>query len=790
MRYRFIILVAAVCGLMSVTDIKAQVTISPEDEAFFKSLFPQKEGDNWADTYYQDKFKNRLSFHANVVDWVLTMPSAGIEFDLNNKFVFDEHKKRTWKTNRTLLLFGKYNGHTKHTVAPKFVFDVAAVRLEFRKYWRTGKVGLNNNYHEDYRTMDLHKPDTLWRKVKTTDEFGDTIVKREAYYSSKDSARINEGKEFEGDPNRGRFSNMYENARRLASTRTIENARNWRAYYLGAFAGWDKYSWCLSKKGEQGTLLSVGATFGWSVPLLATHDKDYGLDLDLGLNVGVPAAKYEGYKYVDVDNNAYYVHDGRSKNDGWTINPKYILRDIHVALVYRFRSISRKVSLAIVDDYQKRIDAWNERQRKMSEEKRLIEEEWQRRLEEQKRTDKHNTDSLSWYNWQRKEYLVAMKELYPDRPWQTRQDSIDYIRLVLGIDTVDYVRVKAREDRLKKMQEDMLRDSLDWIKRVAERDSLGKAKIEQRKQKRAERDSLDKRNAFMKDSIAHVKDSLDQIRRDSIGAVRDSAQKVKDAARDSIQAIKNAQRDSLQKIRDDERRARLAEKKALQDERDAEEAKRKAEQKLRQDSIDAERRKQRIEQEMERKQREFDAGVNKDKRKEEQEARKQARERDKEEEAEARRIEQEAQKRARENEKRMRAQEAENRKQREAEEQEELKAEAEKKKAEADAMKEKKAQEAEAKKAEADAKKQADKEARDAERAKKEAEKAEADAKKQADKEAKDAERAKREAEKAEADAKKQAEREAKEAAKRAEQERKAAEKEAAKAAKEAKTEE
>ena len=48
MRYRFIFLWAALCGLMSVGTAKAQ---SFEDEEFFKSLFPPKDTLNTDDVY-------------------------------------------------------------------------------------------------------------------------------------------------------------------------------------------------------------------------------------------------------------------------------------------------------------------------------------------------------------------------------------------------------------------------------------------------------------------------------------------------------------------------------------------------------------------------------------------------------------------------------------------------------------------------------------------------------------------------------------------------------------------
>lgn len=459
MKDRIIVVMVALCGLMSVADIKAQGTVSPENEAFYKSLLPATDG---TDLQFKERFRHRFSFHVNAIDWMLTMPGLGVEFDLNKKLVYDSSKKRTWKTNRTLLVFGKYNGNTKHTITPKYVYNVAGARIEFRKYWRTGKLGLNDTYHEDYRTMYLYKPDTLWREVEYEDEFGDTLVKREAYFSKEDSLRMARGEEYEGDPNRSRLANRYENARRIISTRTISNARNWRAYYIGAFAGVDRYSWCYGKKGEQGTLVALGAAFGYSIPVMASRPNGSGLDLDLGLNVGLPVVRYDGYKYVDNADYAFYARQGRTQADGWTVSPKYALRDVHVSLVYRFRSISRKVSLAIVDDYQKRIDEWNERQDKITKEKLAMKEEFERGRDEAERARKQQESAAFWDDWQRREYLLAMKELYPDRELQG-QDSLDYIRLVVEKDASEYEYGKVRRSA-KRPEKNGTRENLEQRK--------------------------------------------------------------------------------------------------------------------------------------------------------------------------------------------------------------------------------------------------------------------------------------------------------------------------------------
>lgn len=719
MRYRIFYVMAFVCGLMSVQRIQAQnnVAISPLDEEFFKSLLPKKDSTKKVNLF-RDKFSKRLAFHFNMVDWALTMPSVGFEMDL----------KQTKKNNRSLLLFAKYNGNTSHTVVPKFVFNVGAIRLEFRKYWRTGRLGMNDFYHEEYRTMNLYRPDTLWRKVPRINEFGDEVLEKEYYFDRHDSAWIAAGNEYEGDPNRGRFSNGFENARRIVSTRTMKTSRNWRAYYIGAFAGWDKFSLCVGKKGEQGTLLSVGGTFGYSIPLLTRrYPKEGGLDLDLGVNVGLPVAKYDGYKYIYQENNSFYTQRGHSKDDGWGIAPKYALRDVHVTLVYRLRSVSRKVSLALVDDYLKHIQDWENRQRRITEEKRMIEEISSHRLDSLGKVEAHNTDSASWADWQRRDYLKALKELYPDMELHG-QDSLDYIRLVLGKNFEDYKREKARTDRLQKQLEQIHQDSLNYIQRIFAQDSTDKAKIEERKQKRIERDSIARRNAFVKDSIAHVRDSVDKVRKDSIQVVKDSIQAIKDAERAERQAVKDAERAAEQARKDAEREAERIRKEVEQAAKDAERAEREAEEAARRKEEEEIKQKERIEREVNKKLEEHQREIERQQRQVEEEARRKAREADREAERQAREIQLEAERRARAAEKELQKAENEARKQREAEEAEVKAAEKEQKKAEDEirkaADKEKKAAEKAEKEVEKEQKKALETAKKAAEKATKEAAKA------------------------------------------------------------------
>ena len=71
--------------------------------------------------------KHRWSFRTNALEWLLTIPNFGVEYDLSGS-VFNR---------MTIGLNARYNWNTAHNYAPPMVFNVFEVRPEFRYYWRT-----------------------------------------------------------------------------------------------------------------------------------------------------------------------------------------------------------------------------------------------------------------------------------------------------------------------------------------------------------------------------------------------------------------------------------------------------------------------------------------------------------------------------------------------------------------------------------------------------------------------------------------------------------------------------
>ena len=110
-------------------------TIPEEARALFERYIQKKDTAQVAfiQKYKRDKFIKRLSFHTNAVDWVTLVPNIGLEVDL----------KQSPRTNYSVAIFGKFNGRSTHG---KLIYNVNAVRVEGRKYWRTGKYGKDKYY--------------------------------------------------------------------------------------------------------------------------------------------------------------------------------------------------------------------------------------------------------------------------------------------------------------------------------------------------------------------------------------------------------------------------------------------------------------------------------------------------------------------------------------------------------------------------------------------------------------------------------------------------------------------
>lgn len=215
------------------------------------------------------KFKERLSFRTNAVDWFLLCPNIGVEFDLR---AGDFNK---WTIGADVV----YNWNTWESDISPYVYDIAQVTLEGRKYYRTKR-------GEAKRDTTLAGV-TSWLKYLTRLE--------------------------------------------------RKKARTWRAYYWGFYGSATKYSFKLGDVGYQGPAYSLGISFGYGMPLYVMGKGT--LDLEIGGRAGMILTKTDAYS-VDFESDCYPRVP--EKSEGFHLVPYPLITDLHVSLVYRFKSIRNK----------------------------------------------------------------------------------------------------------------------------------------------------------------------------------------------------------------------------------------------------------------------------------------------------------------------------------------------------------------------------------------------------------------------------------------------------------------
>lgn len=374
----------------------------------------------------KDNFWKRISIHTNLVDWVLTLPNLGLELDL----------EKGNRNRRSLLLFGKFNGNGKQSVGSKMIFNYMQVRGEFRKYWRTGNIGAKRTYSE-YKRIYLHKPSNRramefpetrielpesgystsnnpgkklskeQEKMRVVEFPGVKAERIDSFYVTHEDSVAANGHFYNGDPNRGWWYNHYHKVRRRLSTRTVTQPRNWRAYYLGFYGMMSKHSLCIQGKGNQGSGLGIGAVAGWSIPILPNrYPHEGGLDLDLGVSLGLKIARNDKYRFDEEFRCFVPTNQGGAK---FRFVKYPVCEDIHIALVYRFRSISHKVDLSIVDDYMAKVQRFEERRdKRISEMKDSIEHMQTRMTDIQSKMSVMNDSITFWDKYHRRRLANAI----------------------------------------------------------------------------------------------------------------------------------------------------------------------------------------------------------------------------------------------------------------------------------------------------------------------------------------------------------------------------------------------
>ena len=204
------------------------------------------------------------------------------------------------------------------------VYNVAGGTVEARKYWRTGgAIGPEKRYTRENRDTTVSLPRWGFQRFR----------------------------------------------RNVLSGRTFTDPRTWRAYYVGVYAGYEKYTISLGRNGKQGDSYNFGFTGGWSIPVYPFRD-GRSLDLDLGLAVGAKMTAYDEFGY-DEEYGCYTYKGTRGRH----FVPYPVVQDIHLTFIFRFRSISKKVQGGA-----ERYSEWDTRQsEKRAERTRVRQRNWQLR---------------------------------------------------------------------------------------------------------------------------------------------------------------------------------------------------------------------------------------------------------------------------------------------------------------------------------------------------------------------------------------------------------------------------
>lgn len=385
-------------------------------------------------------FFQRFSFHTNALDWLLATPGVGVELDLSG----------TPRIRYSVLLQGKYNWNTRHTVSPRFVYNIGAVKVEARKYWRTGGKWEGHRFRpfSRYEQMDSLRPSFSVARDTTVSlpRWGVAMLRRN-----------------------------------VISGRTFESPRTYRAYYVGVYAGYEKFTYAFGRKGYQGDSYNFGFSGGWSTPLYFFKG-GHSLDLDLGMSVGAKMLAYDKFGYEE-ETGCYVA--GQTK--GRHFLPYPMVQEISLGLVFRLRSIKHKVqggaelyelwedSVYIPRRFKReRKRARNWELRDSTFKAHELERSMERKKRDSLREDRLRADSM--------EYVLKGLKAEQARIEEARNDSLELQEAEAGIEAK-----KAQKAARKKEK-----DEAKALKKKRKEEERQKARLEKQMKKKAEREQKEK----------------------------------------------------------------------------------------------------------------------------------------------------------------------------------------------------------------------------------------------------------------------------------------------------------
>lgn len=582
----FVILSLSLCITEISAQVDEQISVPEEAEAYFNKLVPKKDTTNTSliNKYREDKFIKRISIHTNIVDWATLVPNIGVEIDLSD----------SPRNNYSVSVFGKYNGKSTHG---SLVYNVGAVRIEGRKYWRTGKHGRGGDAGSVVYVMPKFDADSLVSARYHLDSIGEQAkihgVKFSDIYAN-DTTWTKERKDsldtkidslgLSTNSLRNWIYNTYNKvSREYTSGRSLDNPRNWRAYYFGLWAGYDNWNVSLTGNGKRGNGLGLGILGGYTLPLLPQkYPKEGSLDLDLGIALGVKAVNYDAYTYDPTrEEGQRYVDNPAKSTKSWKVVPFPVIQDIHVSLIWRFRGIKNKVDKSLIDDYFKEVSEF-ESDRDDRNFKKVQREEDKKTLAQLLRDRLTvKSDSAAFWNPFHLRRIENAKRINPDTVL-TDADQYLYLKITENLDsTAAKKRLLEYKDSVviatEKAEKQHVKDSIlnarqaakDSIlnARQAYKDSVLRVKQEKEDRKKFLKDSLKVSKEKVADTLKVSVDSLQmqtEVLTDSVVAVKDSVGTVLDAkaAKKAEKAAQKAEKERLAQEKDSIAAAEKAAKKA------------------------------------------------------------------------------------------------------------------------------------------------------------------------------------------------------------------------------------
>ncbi|MBQ7947608.1 MAG: DUF3575 domain-containing protein [Bacteroidaceae bacterium] len=227
------------------------------------------------------KSKERWGFHTNVIEWVMTTPNIGVEYDVVHR--------DTRKTS--IMLSGKYNWNLDHEYnasnSNRYVYNNLGLKAELRFY---------------FRTREKEGWEDLLLRNKSINGIGNKLYIRKGLLLSKDKPRT------------------------------------YRAYYIAPYVSYDKYSIKFGDTGKQGTAMSAGVSFGYNIPLYQ-YNNGHAIDLELGASLGFVYTGYDKFKYNKED--ACYTLASEERGH---LVPFPLITGVRMGFVYRYKSIRKQLN--------------------------------------------------------------------------------------------------------------------------------------------------------------------------------------------------------------------------------------------------------------------------------------------------------------------------------------------------------------------------------------------------------------------------------------------------------------